>query len=226
MLSDKEKNANDAFKAFKNQKILTMKKLLEILACSERTVQRRLDNWKACTSYNRNGRYYTLPRIARFDGYGIWKYHDVFFSKHGNLKNTAVAVIKLSDAGLSAKELSEITGLSSHAFLSHFKSAPGITREKRQGVFVYFSSEPDEFVKQKKERENIALREIQADLPTDGDAIGILVELIKNPTDDIGKLTRRVRRKGIPVSTAKVANLLAYHGVRKKNSRFSTVEGH
>ncbi|MCP4756933.1 MAG: hypothetical protein GY866_39220 [Proteobacteria bacterium] len=217
MLSDKEKRKIEVFGVFRKRKILTMSKLLEILGCSERTIQRRLKNWNVYTSYNRNGRYYTLSDIPRFDRHGIWKFNGVFFSKYGNLKNTVIAVVKRSNSGLSARELGEITGLSSYAFLSHFKSVSDIEREKRRGVYIYFSSDPDEFAEQKRERNGIVHPTAPLDLPSDGDAIGILVELIRNPADDIDRLARRIRRKGISVPTSKITNLLAYHGILKKN---------
>ena len=194
-----------------------MSKLLEMLICSERTIQRRLKDWKVQTSYNKNGRYYTLASIPRFNQYGIWKYSGVFFSRYGNLKNTVVAVVKQSKSGLSAHELSEITGLSSYAFLSHFKHITAVKREKHNGVYIYFSSDPDEFSKQKQNRESIFKTIVSLDLPSDSEAISILVELILNPTDDIAQLARRIRRKQIPVSTLKVTNLLAFHGILKKN---------
>ncbi len=217
MLSNKEKQTSEVLKAFKKQKILTMSILLKILICSERTIQRRLKDWSVYTSYNKNGRYYTLPDIPRFDQYGIWKHSGVFFSKYGNLKNTVIAVIKQSNTGLSAHELSEVTGLSSYAFLSHFKSIPDIKREKQKGIYIYFSSDTDQFVMQKRKRESLAQTVVQQDLPSDGDAISILVELIKNPTDDIDQFVRRIRRKGMPISTLKIMSLLAYHGILKKN---------
>lgn len=96
MLSDKEKRAKEVFRVFNKKKILTMSKLLEMMICSERTIQRRLKEWKIQTSYNKNGRYYTLARVPRFNQHGIWKYGGVFFSTHGNLKNTVVAVIRQS----------------------------------------------------------------------------------------------------------------------------------
>ncbi len=220
----KKEQTRELFKVFKKQKILTMRILLEILLCSERTIQRRLKQWSAYTSYNKNGRYYTLPDIPRFNQYGIWKYNGVFFSKYGNLKNTVITVVKQSKSGLSAHELSEITGLSSYAFLSHFKSVPDIKREKQKGVYIYFSSDTGVFIKQKQERESIIQMAAPLDLPSDSAAIGILVELIKNPTDNIDKLARRIRRRGIPVSISKITNLLAYHGILKKKSRVFTLE--
>jgi transcriptional antiterminator len=216
MSTNKDKQAREVFKAFRKRKMLTMSTLSETLMCSERTIQRHLKNWNVCTSYNQNGRYYTLPDIPKFNRDGIWKYNSIFFSKYGNLKKTVIAVIKQSDSGLSAQELTEMTGLSAYTFLSHFKNTSDIKREKQKGVYVYFSSDSDGFIIQKQRRESTIQTKTLLDLPADSAAISILVELVKNPTANIDKLARLIRRKGISVSTLEINNLLAYHGIVKK----------
>ena len=101
MTSRKEKQTREVFKLFKKLKVLTIIKLIAIMMCSDRTIQRRLKSWGTHTSYNKNCRYYTLPDIPKFNHYGIWKYKGIFFSKFGNLKNTVIAVIKQSESGLN-----------------------------------------------------------------------------------------------------------------------------
>jgi len=216
MSTNKEKQTKEIFIKLKNQKVLTMLELTSILICSERTVQRRLKDWRAYTSYNKNGCYYTLPDIPRFNKYGIWKYKDIYFSKFGNLKNTVINVVKKSDAGLSAQELSDITGMSSYTFLSHFKNDVNIHREKHKGVYIYFSIEPFKLKMQRNERESIIHSNATLDLPTDVEAISILVELIKKPKANIDQLARGVRRNGTSISNEKIFNLLTYHGIEKK----------
>ncbi len=44
----------------------------------------------------------------------------------------------------------------------------------------------------------------------------VLAEFIKHNKDSVEKLTRRVRRRGIEVSTHHVRNLLVDHGIGKK----------
>ncbi len=138
MTSRKEKQTREVFKLFKKLKVLTIIKLIAILMCSERTIQRRLKSWGTYTSYNKNCRYYTLPDIPQFNHYGIWKYKGIFFSKFGNLKNTVIAVVKQSESGLNAKELGEIVGLPSYTFLSHFKNDLNIQRQSIKGYMSIF----------------------------------------------------------------------------------------
>ena len=58
-------------KAFKKKKVLMIDELSGLLGCSVVTARRRLKQWKACTSYNQNGRYYVLPDIAKFDKWEV-----------------------------------------------------------------------------------------------------------------------------------------------------------
>ena len=61
------KKIDYARSAVKREKIFTLKRLVSILDCSSRTAQVKLKLWKAYTSYNKNGKYYTLPEIPHFD---------------------------------------------------------------------------------------------------------------------------------------------------------------
>ncbi len=91
----------DGLEVFRKEKVMSLKQLADLLSCSERTVQRYLKKWRTYTSYNQNGRYYVLPDIPRFDDNGLWRYQGIFFSRHGNLKQTLIAVVNHSPAGLT-----------------------------------------------------------------------------------------------------------------------------
>ena len=69
-------------KRFRAKKIMTLDLLAAALQRSLRTAQRRLVEWQAINSYNKNGAYYTLPQVPTFDVNGLWHYRDVFFSKY------------------------------------------------------------------------------------------------------------------------------------------------
>ena len=56
-----------AIKSFNINSVLTIDELSGILMCSLITVRRRLKEWRVCSSYNKNGRYYTLPSIPTFN---------------------------------------------------------------------------------------------------------------------------------------------------------------
>ncbi|MCK4817251.1 hypothetical protein KA005_15885 [bacterium] len=214
----KQKRLRKTLNVFRSRKVTSLDKLVVLLKCSERTVQRRLKEWGTYTSYNQNGRYYVLPNAPEFDEYGLWKFKNAFFSKHGNLKETLACIVNQSKAGLSAFEMSDILGLPAHTFLSHYKDSADIHREKYKGLYIYFSKDLVVFEKQKREREEQVRSRAILDLPSDADAVIILVTLIKHPNDSIEQLTRRVRRRGVKVPIENCRNLLIYHDLLKKTT--------
>lgn len=192
------------------RKIITIDQLIDLLECSAVTARRRLKQWQAHTSINKNGRYYTLPRIPVFDENGLWRYQAVFFSRHGNLKQTIVALIEGSPKGLAAAEIAELVDLAPNSsFLSQLRDAPGVKREKHGGRFIYLSDRPDIHERQKERREEIAF-------PTDAQAVAILVQLIKHPGIGVTELAGRVSDQGISVGAAAVQRFLQFHGLLKK----------
>ena len=200
---------------FRRQKIITIEQLVRLLKCSVITIRRRLKKWKTYTSINKNGRYYTLPKIPVFDENGLWKYQTVLFSKHGNLKQTIVELIKDSETGLSAVEIAGIVNLAPNSsFLSQIKNIPGVRREKYRGRFIYLSDSPDIYNRQK-QRWTLSRQE-GIDFPTDSEAIVILVQLIKHPDIGLDQLSDKVSRQGKRVHPDAVRRFLEFHDLLKK----------
>ncbi len=225
-MTDIYKTNESVLKFFQSKRVMTTEELIAISKWSIPTVRRRMKGWHAYTSYNQNGRYYTLPAIPKFDQYGIWKYKKIFFSQKGNLKQSLINLVERSMTGRSAIESSNILGISAHTLLSHlYKNQQVIEREKHNGLYIYFSKNPDIYKKQKIERGKNLQNEAKETLPQDADSVIILAELIKHLKDTVEQLTRRVRRRGIRVSTEKVRNLLDYHNLLKK-TRDSQSSGH
>lgn len=209
--SDDTRILNVIFK----RKVITIDVLSSLLSSSIKTARRRLRLWKAHTSYNKNGRFYTLPGIPQFDGNGLWAYRSVRFSEHGNLKQTAIELIRLSKAGLDAAEMSDLLGIPVRSFLSSLQKHADTRREKIQGRFIYFSPVDQEFIEQKNQR--VAMARI-TQLPKDIDAILILVETIENPHLDAEALSVRLRQKNCIVTPESIMNLFTYHGLTVKKT--------
>jgi len=175
-----------------------------------------LKKWQTYTSINKNGRYYTLPQIPVFDENGLWKYQAVLFSKHGNLKQTIVALITDSNKGLSAVEIAELVDLvPNSSFLSRFKTVPGVKREKHQGRFIYLSDRSEIYSRQKQTR---ASRQGTTGFPTDIEAVQILVQLIKYPDLSIEQLAAKVSEPGKQIESAMIRSFLQFHDLLKKTS--------
>ncbi|MCP4367645.1 MAG: hypothetical protein GY797_05970 [Deltaproteobacteria bacterium] len=215
-----ENVSQNALAIFRFEKVMTLDRLAKLLDSSTRTAQRRLKEWRAYRSYNKNGRYYVLPRNAEFDSSGIWKCNDIFFSEHGNLRDTLFYFIDRADAGLSAAELSHLLGLPAYSFLSRYNQNWDLPKEKYQGVYMYFSKDRDISEEQRRKREARVRSQATEKLPCDVHSIVILTELIKHPGTCVEDLARRVRRKGIAVGIGEVRNLLIHHDLLKKTLVF------
>lgn len=200
-------------RAFKKHKVVTIDQLAHWLSCSVVTARRRLKAWSAYTSYNRNGRYYTLPEIAQFDDMGLWRHRDAFFSKHGNLKQTLVYLITHSAQGLSSTELGEILGLQPRSFLSPFRNHPAIYRENMTGRWIWFAA--DAGIRKHQRQARLAEEDAKAScMPTDMDAVMILVDLIEHPQSDVEQIARRLKSRQIGIDA--IRQLLEHHGLLKK----------
>jgi len=200
------------------KKVVTLVELALHLQCSPRTVQRRLADWKAINSYNRNGSYYTLADIAKFNANGLWRYRGAFFSRFGNLPATFVQVVANSQAGLTAAEAGDLLGLRPSSFLWSLRDHPALNREKHQAVYVYFSSAPARYTSQREQR-RLAQRTTR--LPTDYEAVFILVEKIKHPDLSNKALSQRLKKQKLSVEPETIQNLLVRHDLTVKKTLHS-----
>jgi len=164
-------DTNHVLDIFRKKKVITLDELATLLTCSIPTIRNRLKAWKTYRSYNKNGRYYTLPEVPKFDPYGIWKFKKIFFSQYGNLKQTLVHLVHQSQAGLSAMDMSHILGIAAHSFLSHFKNLPDLEREKHKERYIYFSKIPEVSEKQKKERQKRICSMAALEHPSDAETL-------------------------------------------------------
>ncbi len=204
---------NKIISTINQEKIITIDALTSLLNSSVKTARRRLKLWKAITSYNENGRYYTLPGIPDFDLNGLWGFRQIYFSKYGNLKNTVIHLIKKSKRGHDATEISELLGISVRSFLSSLKNNSDLKREKIQGRYIYFSGEEKGYSIQKERRLEI-VKKVQ--MPSDIEAVAILVETIKHPDLNLGELCLKLQEKNYRISTESIQNFFNYHGLTIK----------
>lgn len=91
-----------------------------------------------------------------------------------------------------------------------------LRREKIGGVFVYFSSDETTFHKQKQNRLEHNEQEKLIKLPTDADAIILLVEQIKHPQLSIEQLSMRLSKSGHYIKPEVIIRLFEHHGILKK----------
>jgi len=210
-----EKSLKTESTLIRRKKIVTLDEFATSLHCSKRTVQRRLTKLKTIRSYNRNGQYYTLEGIPKFDTNGLWQYRGTYFSRFGNLTQTFVQLVRSSQAGLTSHEAGDRIGLRPSSFLWNFHNHPEIKRQKHQGRYVYFTSKPARYAEQLQNR--LIMRQTQR-LPSEFEAIVILVAKIKHPQLSLEKLADKLKRKNLCIEPQVIENLFLHHGlVTKKN---------
>ena len=215
-----ENTVKAAWRHFEKAKIFTIGELSSILKCSIPTARLKLRQWKTYTSFNQNGRYYTLPQVPKFDHHGLWQYENIGFSKHGNLKKTIVSLTSSASAGLTGRQLGDLLGLSPQSFLHHFRNCPGLYREKHDGVYVYFSEDPSIYESQVQQRRSIACRPTVVTL-SDPEAILILVAIIKHHGISAEEILSLPEIRKSKIKLAAIQGFLEYHGLGKKNPDLS-----
>lgn len=217
-MHDNPEKYEEGLRYFRKEKVMNLKQLAELLSCSERTVQRHLKKWRTYTSYNKNGRYYVLPDIPRFDDQGLWRYKGICFSQHGNLKQTLIALVTHSSAGLTSTEAGALLGGSVRSFLAQSHNIQPLRREKISGRFVYLSPDAALFRQQKQRRQEADSRLKLLRLPTDSEAVIILVERIKHPQLSVEQLAVRLHKKAHRINAEVIQNLFEHHGLLKKTA--------
>lgn len=212
---DGEKIKNVA-KYLEKIKIFTIDQLVSSLNCSTPSARLKIKQYKAYTSYNHNGRYYTMPRVPRFDKNGLWRYKGIRFSKHGTLKNTVVHLVNNAQAGLTGKQIGDIVGVSPRSFLHHFRHTPGISREKHEGVYVYFSDNAEVY---KHQLQKISAKFSQtAEYVSDADAIEVLVALVKHHNICVEDIMALPEIRGRKISSFSIRKFMEKHGLIKKTA--------
>jgi hypothetical protein len=149
---------------FERHKIATLDQLRGALGDPARcTVFRKLGELQYMSSYSHRGKYYTLKSIARFTAQGLWSWRSVWFSRFGNLLQTAGAFVQGSEAGYTAAELKEILRVKTKHALTHLVRDGKLQREAFDSVYVYLSAEEPAASRQRKAR-NVHLKQSRAAL--------------------------------------------------------------
>lgn len=196
-------------------KIFKIGDLASRLKCSIPNARLKLKNWQTYTSYNQNGQFYTLPQVPVFNQHGLWRYKDIAFSRHGNLKKTVIHLVKVSSAGLSGRQLGELLVLSPQSFMHHFSKCPGIRREKHAGVFVYFADEAKICESQRRQRRTSICRSAVAVI-SDSEAVMILVAIISYHDISANDILALPEIKKSKLTLPAIQGFMEHHGLVKK----------
>jgi hypothetical protein len=205
--------------ALARAKTMDRAQLMRLLACSLRTLQRRLRDWGCLTSYNGNGRYYALPHVVEFDPYGIWAHDGHCFSRFGNLKKTVTAVIDETPQGITARELTTRLHVNAHSFLSQFTDQKLFLRERLGGSYRYFSSDPQRAMRQRNHYLAAIPQEDRLRPLPDAVVVQLLLAWIDAPETDPMQLTEQLRQQHLDVTVDAVERFLYQHQLHGQKKR-------
>jgi hypothetical protein len=162
---NKKKYPIQAIEEFlKQHKIATFEQLQTALGNPARcTVFRKLAELEYLSSYSHRGKYYTLKSIAQFSTMGLWNYGSVWFSRFGNLLDTAEALVRQSEAGYTAAELKEVLHVKTKHALTQLVRSGRLQRKPFNSIYVYLSGE-DPIAKQQRKTRKVHLKSSSASL--------------------------------------------------------------
>jgi len=131
-------------KLFESQQVATLEDLKEALGTTApMTVFRHLQALGYLSSYSHQGKYYTLREIPDFDEQGLWRWHSVWFSRAGNLVETARRWVEEADRGFTASELESLLHVECKRALLTLYRNHRLARDRIGGVYVYLAKDRD-----------------------------------------------------------------------------------
>jgi hypothetical protein len=129
---------------------------------------RDLAKLECISSFTDNRRFYTLPEIPSYDGFGLWRYNSVGFSKYGTAKETVRVLIGGSSSGMTYADLEEILGIRLYTTLQTLSVEKNIISETDGNRKLFFSGDKKNYQKQKSNRMGISV-------PNSGHPFNLLV---------------------------------------------------
>lgn len=124
------------------QKVATMPQLKAALGTSvDVTVFRKLSALPYQTSYSHRGAYYTLNSIARYDAQGLWSHQNIYFSRHGTLMETDLALVTSAPAGYFADELEALVHVPVKDSLRQLAHQGRLERQEVMGRYLYCATD-------------------------------------------------------------------------------------
>lgn len=218
----KIKNMSDElYNYWKKNKGILLTELIEFMNCSGATVHRRLKDWNASSSFNMNGRYYSLPEFIEFDNNGLCFFGDVGFSKYNTLAQTILHLITSSKAGLCNSDIKDLLHFKfPSSSLIKVSKKVGLFRRKFCGNYFYFALDKKIYSIQIQERKEIAKWDSTKKLSL-STAIEVLAELINNPKSNPEEISNSLMKRCIKATPGQIKNFFESHDLLKKTLEFA-----
>jgi hypothetical protein len=204
--------------AFRTSPVLTFEEIRGLLGdVSEATVRRALRGIAYVTSYNRNGRYYTLREDSKFDRWGLWSYQGVRVSRDGTLTATVERLVDESPAGWTRRELQELLGVSVQTVLTTLRRRGKVDRARIGPAYVYVSkARANQQLEERQKMKALKQRRSEATLEV---VVAVLLVLIRHPGSTAVDVVRRLKGHSPPIHREEVEDVFERYNLAQKRGR-------
>ncbi len=212
------RSAHVLLELLKTQSVVEFQDILTALdGASSSTAFRYLQQVPYRSSYNYNGRYYTLHDPSRYDRFGLLHHGGIYFSRDGTLKATVKRLIQESATGFTQRELQELLRVRVQAFLQILVKAREVERERWGGLYHYLHATPERGQVQR----HCRLQRIEAAKEhtveiNDSMIIRVLIVLIRYPGSLPNQVIRHLRGYSPPIVLKQVDAVFARYDLGKK----------
>lgn len=200
---------------FSKKKVLEIDEVIQAVnATSRMTAYRYLKKLDYISSYTHARQFYTLRNIPEFDCDGLWHFGEVGFSKHGTLIDTILYIVNHSKSGKTNSDLEKQHRVYVQNALLSLVKTEKILREEQDGVYVYFSVDPDIGRQQMKKRNKIGSRQR---LPV-WIVVEILIETLRSlaTLPNIDEVMARLSKRGSSITREQVEQVFEENVLEKK----------
>jgi hypothetical protein len=190
---------------------------IALAGASRTTAFRYLQQLPYRSSYNQNGRYYTLHDPAKYDRWGLYSVGDTHFSVDGTLKATVVRLVREAEAGKTQQELQELLRVRVQLFLMAAIDEGAIDRERLGRLYLYLHVDPEVRAVQLQTRQEMLDKTTGEEVCVDDElTIRVLLVLLRYPGAGPGDVVRRLKGRLPQVSRAQVDDVFARYGLGEK----------
>lgn len=184
---------------------------------SRTTTYRYLEKVPYRSSYNKNGRYYTLHDSAKYDRWGLYSVGDIHFSIDGTLKATVVRLVRISEEGRTQRELQDLLRVRVQLFLTTALHEGELDREQLDRLYVYLHTDPEiraaQLGRRQKLLDKAGIEQLELD---DETTIRVLLVLLRYPGSGPGDVVQRLKGREPPVSRTQVDHIFSRYGLGEK----------
>jgi hypothetical protein len=221
-------------KHLKREKCASGKELARRFSLSLRRLSDYLRSLGCWTSYSHKRKFYALPESAKFSKERIWQCHPTgaLFTDLGSLNALVEWHVRQSSAGLTCRELSEITRIRVEPQIVRISKERGLVREKFDGEYVYFYRANEKtYRRQIAQRRRFSSRtgpapEAMLDIEVESlqRDLKIALAFLNYPQKSGAEIVTMLRKEGLRLTINELVAFLIRYNIKKKDDRLALTQ--